>query len=79
MRRFLAFDDTSMIATWLHQAGYRMGLFGKYLNGYPDRYVPPGWDRWFATSFASLSGTAPLVASSGQTHRHRLNRRGTAS
>jgi len=27
-------------------------------------------------SFASLSGTAPLVASSGQTHRHRLNRRG---
>lgn len=27
-------------------------------------------------SFASLSGTAPLPASSGQTHRHRLNRRG---
>jgi transposase len=27
-------------------------------------------------SFALLSGTAPLLASSGQTHRHRLNRRG---
>jgi transposase len=27
-------------------------------------------------SFALLSGTAPMVASSGQTHRHRLNRRG---
>ncbi len=27
-------------------------------------------------SFAMLSGTAPLIASSGQTHRHRLNRRG---
>jgi transposase len=27
-------------------------------------------------SFAQLSGTAPLIASSGQTHRHRLNRRG---
>ena len=27
-------------------------------------------------SFALLSGTAPLIASSGQTHRHRLNRRG---
>lgn len=27
-------------------------------------------------SFALLSGTAPLVASSGQTHRHRLNRGG---
>ena len=27
-------------------------------------------------AFAVLSGTAPLVASSGQTHRHRLNRGG---
>jgi transposase len=27
-------------------------------------------------SFAMLSGTAPLIASSGQTHLHRLNRRG---
>ena len=27
-------------------------------------------------SFALLSGTAPLIASSGQTHHHRLNRRG---
>ena len=27
-------------------------------------------------SFALLSGTAPVIASSGQTHRHRLNRRG---
>jgi len=46
---FPAFDDSSTIATWLQRAGYRTGLFGKYLNGYPDRYVPPGWDRWFAT------------------------------
>jgi transposase len=28
------------------------------------------------SSFAMLSRTAPLIASSGQTHRHRLNRRG---
>lgn len=28
-------------------------------------------------AFAVLSGTAPLPASSGQTHRHRLNRGGT--
>jgi transposase len=28
------------------------------------------------SSFAMLTGTAPLIASSGQTHRHRLNRRG---
>ena len=46
---FAAFDDDSTIATWLNDAGYRTALFGKYLNGYEDRYVPPGWDRWFAT------------------------------
>src|SRR4029450_2118815 len=29
------FRDTSTIATWLKSAGYRTGLIGKYLNGYP--------------------------------------------
>jgi arylsulfatase A-like enzyme len=46
---FPAFDDGSTIATWLHDSGYRTGLFGKYLNGYTSEYVPPGWDRWFVT------------------------------
>jgi N-acetylglucosamine-6-sulfatase len=46
---FGAFDDRSTIATWLDDAGYRTGMFGKYINGYPGGYVPPGWDRWFAT------------------------------
>jgi arylsulfatase A-like enzyme len=47
---FSAFDDESTVATWLQAAGYRTGLFGKYLNQYGrDPYVPPGWDRWFAT------------------------------
>jgi N-acetylglucosamine-6-sulfatase len=42
-------DDT--IATDFHAAGYRTGLFGKYMNGYPAGhygYVAPGWDTWFA-------------------------------
>lgn len=55
-----AFDDTSTLATWLDEAGYRTGLFGKYLNGYPfDRgvgYVPPGWDRWLALEKTAESG-----------------------
>lgn len=45
------FDESSTLATWLHDAGYFTGLVGKYLNKYPfDRgpYVPPGWDRWVA-------------------------------
>ena len=38
------------IATALDRAGYRTGLFGKYLNDYDSRRpatCPPGWDRWF--------------------------------
>ena len=45
------------IATALDRAGYRTGLFGKYLNDYdaaPAGYVPPGWDRWF--TFAGENG-----------------------
>ena len=46
---FSGFHDHSTIATWLHAAGYRTGLFGKYLNKYENtRYIPPGWDRWVA-------------------------------
>jgi len=47
-------DDSSTIATWLQDAGYRTSLMGKYLNGYQllwndmtePPYVPPGWTEW---------------------------------
>jgi arylsulfatase A-like enzyme len=45
---FNAFDDSSTIATWLHDAGYRTALYGKYLNGY-DGSVRPGWDDFHAS------------------------------
>jgi N-acetylglucosamine-6-sulfatase len=41
-------------ATWLQAAGYRTALVGKYINGYPGadhRYVPSGWDEWYALFF----------------------------
>jgi len=44
-------DETNTLATWLHAAGYRTSLIGKYLNGYPfgrGLYTPPGWDDWQA-------------------------------
>jgi arylsulfatase A-like enzyme len=39
--------ESSTLATWMHDAGYRTALLGKYMNGYPGRhvaptYVPPG-------------------------------------
>ncbi|MBI3161765.1 MAG: sulfatase [Chloroflexi bacterium] len=43
-------DVSSTIATWLSDAGYVTGYFGKYLNSYDDIQpygaVPPGWDEW---------------------------------
>jgi N-acetylglucosamine-6-sulfatase len=51
-------DDSSTVATWLHDSGYYTGLFGKYLNGYPFGYrpfVPPGWDRWLGRRQAGQS------------------------
>jgi N-acetylglucosamine-6-sulfatase len=53
---FESFDGRSTVATWLDQAGYRTGFFGKYLNGYEGTHVPPGWDRWVAFSGARQAG-----------------------
>jgi N-acetylglucosamine-6-sulfatase len=46
-------NEKDNVATRLQDAGYRTGLFGKFLNGYASTtFVPRGWDRWFA-SFTS--------------------------
>jgi N-acetylglucosamine-6-sulfatase len=42
-------NEKDNIATRLHNAGYRTGLFGKYFNTYDLSTVPLGWDDWFAT------------------------------
>jgi N-acetylglucosamine-6-sulfatase len=63
-------NDSTTLAVDMHNAGYRTGLMGKYVNGYPEfdaganyTYVPPGWDRWFAVHggtyynyYASMNG-----------------------
>ena len=56
---FGSFDDSTTVATALHEVGYRTGFVGKYLNNYGiDRslvtgkhswnYVPAGWTDWYA-------------------------------
>ncbi|MBX3023653.1 sulfatase-like hydrolase/transferase [bacterium] len=74
--------DRQTIATWLRAAGYRAGLFGKYLNSYGGSeatagpggayYVPPGWDRWRAMGggehYGGINGaTYTLVDERGAT------------
>ena len=44
-------DEASTLGVAAQAAGYRTGLFGKYLNGYPGgdpTFVPPGWTTWAA-------------------------------
>jgi N-acetylglucosamine-6-sulfatase len=54
--RFLGHENSTM-ATWVKEEGYRTALFGKYLNGYDDTYIPPGWDEWYAVTGNYLSHT----------------------
>jgi arylsulfatase A-like enzyme len=68
---FGAFDDSSTLATWLHAAGYRTGLVGKYLNGYENTtYTPPGWDRWFALWQEDYPGYYDYEVTDQHTARH---------
>ncbi|WP_066342546.1 sulfatase family protein [Azohydromonas lata] len=51
--------ESSTFATWLHGAGYRTGMLGKYLNNYPSEdsgsnYIPPGWDTWWVGKGGTL-------------------------
>ena len=52
--------EDSTIATAMHAAGYTTGLFGKYLNGYPNTvapsFVPPGWDEWSSSTKGNAYG-----------------------
>jgi arylsulfatase A-like enzyme len=48
---FAGLDQTNTLARWLHDAGYRTGHVGKYMNGYgKSSAIPVGWDEWWATS-----------------------------
>ena len=45
-----------MVQAPLHEAGYRTGLFGKFLNGWPNDVNPSSFDRWATTPRITFSG-----------------------
>ena len=47
--RYLGHEN-STIATWAKEQGWWTAFFGKYLNGYNETYIPPGWDEWYAVT-----------------------------
>ena len=54
--------NNATFAKELHEAGYAVGMFGKYLNSVPD-YVPVGFDAWLANGGGNY--VAPEFATRG--------------
>jgi arylsulfatase A-like enzyme len=58
-------NDANTLPIWLDAAGYRTGLVGKYLNGYPwtkgSGYVPPGWDYFKASGSGNADARTSLA------------------
>jgi N-acetylglucosamine-6-sulfatase len=65
-------NDGNNLATRLDDAGYKTGLFGKYLNGYAGGYVPPGWDAWHGWAGPYASGK---IYENGELNAYDLSRR----
>ncbi|MGH2641664.1 MAG: sulfatase family protein [Actinomycetota bacterium] len=52
----LAAVEPSMIQRRLQESGYRTGLFGKYLNNWPNERDPANFDGWATTPLVKYSG-----------------------
>src|SRR6266542_3392001 len=63
--------ESSTLATWLHAAGYRTAMFGKYLNGYllgraGQCHVPPGWSEWHGSRADPVLYFGEQISENGQ-------------
>jgi arylsulfatase A-like enzyme len=63
------FNYKNTIGVWLHNAGYRTALVGKFLNNYPQSFgydpmnpfEPPGWTDWQAAYGIVTSGPKGVI------------------
>lgn len=71
------FHDQQTLPVWLHNAGYKTALIGKYLNHYDEiaPYKPPGWDKWFAFNNDNGRYTDYDITTNNQTAKHYGNTR----
>jgi arylsulfatase A-like enzyme len=52
----LAFDQTATTQRYLHDAGYKTAIVGKFMTNWPFEMNPPNFDRW--AIFAGVYGSA---------------------
>jgi arylsulfatase A-like enzyme len=52
----MAAVEALMLQSAMQAGGYRTGLFGKYLNGWPLERDPTGWDRWSVAPAGTVEG-----------------------
>ena len=79
-------EEQSTIATWLHEAGYRTALIGKYLNGYPmgtdfqlalrcRSFLRGGTNGWVSSMRATIAFPSTTTAKSKPFNRESGNLR----
>ena len=56
-----AFDQAHTMQAYLHAAGYRTGIAGKFLNTWPSSQAPSSFDRWAITEAYSTGATYNTV------------------
>jgi arylsulfatase A-like enzyme len=60
-RQWANLDGDTTMARYLHDAGYRTGIVGKYLNWWPVEQTPPHFDAW--TIFNGRAGDGAYYGS----------------
>jgi arylsulfatase A-like enzyme len=64
-------DQRTTVQYYLHAAGYRTGIFGKYLNGWDLERDPPYFDEWAIFDASETGYSGGLWNTAGSTRRVR--------